>query len=54
MLAIVCKTVGGVEALENYKKDGTIDMNGGLHGMAPTIGRMLNGRFLVYCLQNLR
>ncbi|KAL0904101.1 hypothetical protein M5K25_026175 [Dendrobium thyrsiflorum] len=54
MLAIVCKTIDGVEALENYEKDGTVDMNAGLHGIATTIGRILNGRFLVYCLQNLR
>ncbi|PKA45830.1 hypothetical protein AXF42_Ash018381 [Apostasia shenzhenica] len=54
MLAIVCKTFEGVQALERHEKDGTIDRNAGLHGIAPTIGRTLNGRFTVYCLQNMR
>ncbi|KAK8939438.1 hypothetical protein KSP40_PGU008499 [Platanthera guangdongensis] len=53
MLAIVCKTLDGVQALEYYE-DATIDKNVGLHGIAPTIGRILNGRFIVFCLQNLR
>ncbi|XP_020581694.1 protein DEFECTIVE IN MERISTEM SILENCING 3-like [Phalaenopsis equestris] len=54
LLAIVCKTVDGVEALESYEEDGTVDRNAGFHGIAPTIGRTLSGRFHVYCLQNMR
>ncbi|KAG0501593.1 hypothetical protein HPP92_001665 [Vanilla planifolia] len=54
MLAIVCKTLEGVQALERYEKDATIDRNSGLHGIAPTIGRTLKGRFNVFCLQNMR
>ncbi|KAK8961586.1 hypothetical protein KSP40_PGU019223 [Platanthera guangdongensis] len=54
MLAIVCKTFEGVQALERYEKDGTIDKNTGLHGIAPTIGRTMKGRFHVFCLQNMR
>lgn len=54
MLAIVCKTFEGVQALERYEKDGTIDKNTGLHGIASTIGSTMNGRFHVFCLQNMR
>ncbi|XP_020576145.1 protein DEFECTIVE IN MERISTEM SILENCING 3-like [Phalaenopsis equestris] len=54
MLAIVCKTLEGVQALEQYEKDGSIDRNTGLHGVAPTIGRTMKGRFHVFCLQNMR
>lgn len=54
MLAIVCKTYEGVKALEKYDREGMIDKNAGLHGLGPSIGRLLNGRFLVFCLENLR
>ncbi|XP_008783196.2 protein DEFECTIVE IN MERISTEM SILENCING 3 isoform X1 [Phoenix dactylifera] len=54
MLAIVCKTYEGIKALEKYDKEGMIDQNAGLHGLGPSIGRLLNGRFLVFCLENLR
>uniref|UniRef100_A0A1D1XPF0 Translation initiation factor IF-2 n=1 Tax=Anthurium amnicola TaxID=1678845 RepID=A0A1D1XPF0_9ARAE len=54
MLAIVCKTYGCVKALEEYDKYGSIDKNAGFHGLGPSIGRILNGRFLVICLENLR
>ena len=46
MLAIVCKTYEGVKALEKYDREGMIDKNAGLHGLGPSIGRLLNGRFL--------
>ncbi|XP_072999600.1 protein DEFECTIVE IN MERISTEM SILENCING 3 [Typha latifolia] len=54
MLAIVCKTYEGVKVLEKYDKEGMIDKNAGLHGLGPSIGRPLDGRFLVFCLENLR
>lgn len=54
MLAIVCKTNGGVKALETYEKDGSIIRSSGLHGLGASIGRQLEGRFLVICLENLR
>uniref|UniRef100_A0A1D1YP43 Protein DEFECTIVE IN MERISTEM SILENCING 3 n=1 Tax=Anthurium amnicola TaxID=1678845 RepID=A0A1D1YP43_9ARAE len=54
MLAIVCKTYESVKALEEYDRNGTIDKNAGLHGLGPSIGRLLDGRFLVICLENLR
>ena len=54
MLAIVCKTYEGVKALEIYDKDGYIDKNLGLHGLGASIGRAVDGRFLVICLDSLR
>ncbi|KAK1302475.1 hypothetical protein QJS10_CPB12g00829 [Acorus calamus] len=53
MLAIVCKTYEGVKSLEIYGKEGMIDKTAGIHGFGP-IGRPLNGRFSVICLEQLR
>ncbi|XP_020234447.1 protein DEFECTIVE IN MERISTEM SILENCING 3 isoform X2 [Cajanus cajan] len=54
MLAIVCRTYEGVKALESYDKEGCINKNYGLHGLGASIGRALDGRFLVICLESLR
>ncbi|GLU12028.1 hypothetical protein SLE2022_287370 [Rubroshorea leprosula] len=54
MLAIVCKTFEGVKALETFDKDGVIDKSAGLHGLAASLGKPLDARFLVICLENLR
>ncbi|XP_077226590.1 uncharacterized protein LOC143859983 [Tasmannia lanceolata] len=54
MLAIVCKSYEGVKALEMYDKEGRVDKNAGLHGLGPSIGRPMDGRFLVICLEDLR
>ncbi|XP_077210169.1 protein DEFECTIVE IN MERISTEM SILENCING 3-like isoform X2 [Tasmannia lanceolata] len=54
MMAIVCKSYVGVQALEMYDKEGQIDKNAGLHGLGPSIGRPMDGRFLVICLEDLR
>ncbi|XWS37990.1 hypothetical protein CRYUN_Cryun19dG0092100 [Craigia yunnanensis] len=54
MLAIVCKTYEGIKALETYNQDGCIDKTSGLHGLGTSIGRSLDGRFLVICLESLR
>jgi len=54
MLAIVCKTYEGVKALEKYDNKGMIDKTAGLHGLGLSIGRLLDGRFRVICLENLR
>lgn len=53
MLAIVSKTYEGVKALETYDKEGCINTSSGLHGLGASIGRTLDGRFLVICLENL-
>lgn len=54
MLAIVCKTYEGVKALEMYDMEGCINKSCGLHGLGASIGRALDGRFLVICLEYLR
>ncbi|CAJ1974403.1 unnamed protein product [Sphenostylis stenocarpa] len=54
MLAIVCKTYEGVKALEMYEKNGCINKSCGLHGLGASIGRVVDGRFLVICLESLR
>ena len=54
MLAFVCKTYEGVKALETYDNEGQINKDFGLHGLSASIGKELDGRFLVFCLENLR
>lgn len=54
MLAVVCKTNEGVKALETYENDGSIIKNSGIHELGISIGRQLDGRFQVICLENLR
>jgi hypothetical protein len=54
MLAIVCRTYEGVKALEMYDMEGCINKSVGLHGLGATIGKPLDGRFLVICLESLR
>ncbi|CAO2194357.1 unnamed protein product [Urochloa humidicola] len=54
MLALVCKTYDGVKGLEKYDKDGIIDKSSGIHGLGRSVGKFLDGRFTVFCLENLR
>lgn len=54
MLALVCKTYEGIKALEMYDNEGCIKKTSGLHGLGTSIGRALEGRFQVICLENLR
>ncbi|XP_065878553.1 protein DEFECTIVE IN MERISTEM SILENCING 3-like isoform X2 [Euphorbia lathyris] len=54
MLGIVCKTYEGVKALETYDKEGHINSDSGIRGFGTSIGRSLDRRFLVICLENLR
>ncbi|CAN8254847.1 unnamed protein product [Cochlearia groenlandica] len=54
MLAVVCKSYGGVKALESYDGQGNIEKNSGFHGLGSSIGRAIEGRFDVICLENLR
>ncbi|XLS60216.1 hypothetical protein HN51_014444, partial [Arachis hypogaea] len=54
MLAIVCNTNEGVNALEKYNPEGTINCNAGLHGIGSSIKRKVNGRFAVICLEAFR
>ncbi|XP_062232021.1 protein DEFECTIVE IN MERISTEM SILENCING 3-like [Phragmites australis] len=54
MLALVCKTYDGVKGLEKYDKDGVIDKSSGVHGLGRSVGKCLDGRFTVFCLENIR
>ncbi|KAF8015621.1 hypothetical protein BT93_H1210 [Corymbia citriodora subsp. variegata] len=54
MLAIVCQTQEGRMALETYDREGNIDKSAGLHALGSSIGRILNGTFLIICLEDLR
>ena len=54
MLALVCKAYDGVKGLEKYDKDGIIDKSSGVHGLGRSLGKILDGRFTVFCLENLR
>lgn len=54
MLALVCMTHNGVEALETYNEEGVVSKSSGLHGLGASIGRTIDGRFDVICLENLR
>ncbi|KAM7467690.1 hypothetical protein LguiB_015252 [Lonicera macranthoides] len=54
MLAVVCKTYDGVKSLETYETEGSVNRTSGLHGLGASIGRPLDGRFLVICLETLR
>lgn len=54
MLAIVCKTFEGVKALETYDSENYINKASGLHGLGASIGKALDGRFHVICLESLR
>ncbi|KAK4758875.1 hypothetical protein SAY87_020176 [Trapa incisa] len=54
MLAVVCKTYEGAMSLETYDNEACIDKRTGLHCLGASIGRSINGRFLVICLENLR
>ncbi|MCD7454120.1 hypothetical protein HAX54_023538 [Datura stramonium] len=54
MLAIVCKTYDGIKALETYDKEGHINKTSVFYGLGASIGRPLDGHFLVICLEKLR
>lgn len=54
MMAIVCKTYEGVKTLETYDFEGGINKHSGLHGLGSSIGRHLDGRFRIICLEHLR
>ncbi|XP_058740656.1 protein DEFECTIVE IN MERISTEM SILENCING 3-like [Vicia villosa] len=54
MLATVCNTNEGVKAIEKYDPEGTINYNRGLHGFESSARKIINGRYAVICLENLR
>ncbi|KAH0892811.1 hypothetical protein HID58_055240 [Brassica napus] len=54
MLALVCKDYDSVKGLESYDSQGNVDRNAGLHGLASSIGRTIEGHFDAISLENLR
>lgn len=54
MLAVVCKSDEGVKTLEMYTEDGQINKSLGIHEFAASVGRHVDERFDVICLENLR
>lgn len=54
MLALVCMTYDGLKAIVSYDIEGSINKNSGLYGLGTAIGQTLEGRFNVFCLQNIR
>ncbi|XP_014491485.1 protein DEFECTIVE IN MERISTEM SILENCING 3 isoform X2 [Vigna radiata var. radiata] len=54
MLAIVCSSYEGINALEKYDNEGLINCNAGLYGIGSSIGKRINGRFSVISLADLR
>ncbi|OVA08214.1 hypothetical protein BVC80_1101g15 [Macleaya cordata] len=53
MLAIVCKSYAAASALECYEKNGQIDHDHALHSVASSVGKSINGSFLVICLEEI-
>ncbi|KAH9325961.1 hypothetical protein KI387_006139, partial [Taxus chinensis] len=54
MLAIVCKSHEAIEQLEQYDQAGKLIPESGIHGIAITENRHIDGRFRVICLEDLR
>ncbi|CAM0880570.1 unnamed protein product [Alopecurus aequalis] len=54
MLGLVCKTYNCVKDLEIYDNKGIIDKKRGIHGLGASVARNLDGRFTVFCLENIR
>ena len=53
-MAIVCKTYEGVKTLETYDLEGGINNHSGIQGLGSSIGRHLDGRFRIICIEHLR
>lgn len=54
MSALVCMTYDGVKALETYDTEGSIIKSSGLYGVGASVGRTIDGRYNVICLEKLR
>ncbi|KAI3508129.1 hypothetical protein L1887_23131 [Cichorium endivia] len=53
MLALVCKSYKCIQCLETYDKEGSINKGTGLYRLGACIGKIIDGRFDVICLQNM-
>lgn len=54
MLAIVCKSYEAASALEKYGEDGKVIRHSAIHEAAAALGIMINRRFTVICLEEIR
>ncbi|KAF9592428.1 hypothetical protein IFM89_014918 [Coptis chinensis] len=54
MLAVVCKTYETASNLESYEEHGKVNYGSKLHEAAAELGKSINGRFLVICLEEIR
>ncbi|KAF5189580.1 Structural maintenance of chromosomes flexible hinge domain-containing protein gmi1, partial [Thalictrum thalictroides] len=54
MLAVVCKSYATACTLEKYKEHGDIDHSDALHAVASELGKSIDGRFDVICLERIR
>ncbi|KAJ7965338.1 Protein defective in meristem silencing 3 [Quillaja saponaria] len=54
MLAVICRTFAAAGAFEKYKQNGEVDKGLALHAEAAALGKAINCRFLVICLEDLR
>ncbi|KAK9292711.1 hypothetical protein L1049_020690 [Liquidambar formosana] len=54
MLAVVCRSYAAADALEKYEQNGNVDRGHALYSLATALGKSINGRFLVMCLEDIR
>ena len=54
MLAVVSKSFEAASALEKYQQNGEVDCSNALHAEAIRLGKSINSRFLVICLEDIR
>lgn len=54
MLAVVTKSYETARVLESYSENGEVNRNLAFHEAAVTLGKTINGRFLVICLEEIR
>lgn len=54
MLAVVCKSYKDVHLLESYEKNGRLNRKRALHMFATAMGKSVNGRYHVLCIEDIR
>lgn len=54
LFAVVCRSSEAARELEYYNQDGEVNYNLGLHAEAAALGKSINDRFLVICLEDVR
>lgn len=54
MLAVVCRSFAAASAFETYEQNGEVHCRHALHAEASALGKSIDGRFLVVCLEAIR